>query len=63
MQVLTNPHSPVQFRVNGPLSNFDAFYTYLTLSTPCNLTNNIPPRLLQRWFWPVPRWHWRLASP
>ncbi|OUJ70208.1 M13 family metallopeptidase [Hymenobacter crusticola] len=26
-QVLTDPHSPAQFRVDGPLSNLDAFYT------------------------------------
>jgi putative endopeptidase len=25
-QVLTNPHSPTRFRVDGPLSNLDAFY-------------------------------------
>ncbi|HVJ85566.1 MAG TPA: M13 family metallopeptidase [Caulifigura sp.] len=25
-QVLTDPHSPVQFRVNGPLKNFGPFY-------------------------------------
>jgi putative endopeptidase len=26
-QVLTNPHSPARFRVNGPLSNLAAFYS------------------------------------
>ncbi|QDA61544.1 M13-type metalloendopeptidase [Hymenobacter jejuensis] len=26
-QVLTDPHSPSGFRVDGPLSNLDAFYT------------------------------------
>ncbi|MBC6989523.1 hypothetical protein H9I52_07510 [Hymenobacter sp. BT491] len=26
-QVLTDPHSPSRFRVDGPLSNLDAFYT------------------------------------
>ncbi len=26
MQVLTDPHAPGIFRINGPLSNFDAFY-------------------------------------
>jgi putative endopeptidase len=26
-QVLTDPHSPARFRVDGPLSNIDAFYT------------------------------------
>lgn len=26
-QVLTNPHSPAHFRVNGPLMNFTPFYT------------------------------------
>ena len=25
-QILTDPHSPPQFRVNGPLSNLPAFY-------------------------------------
>jgi predicted metalloendopeptidase len=25
-RVMTNPHSPSQFRANGPLRNFDAFY-------------------------------------
>ncbi len=24
--VMTNPHSPPQFRTNGPLRNFEAFY-------------------------------------
>lgn len=26
MQALTNPHSPAEFRINGPLANFDPFY-------------------------------------
>lgn len=26
MQVKTNPHSPAQFRVNGPVSNIDDWY-------------------------------------
>jgi len=31
-QVLTDPHSPARFRVNGPLSNLDAFYTAFNLT-------------------------------
>jgi putative endopeptidase len=27
LQVITNPHSPAEFRVNGPLMNFTPFYT------------------------------------
>lgn len=27
MQVLTDPHSPAPFRINGPLANFEPFYT------------------------------------
>ena len=30
-QVLTDPHSPARFRVDGPLSNLDAFYTAFNL--------------------------------
>ena len=26
MQVLTDPHAPGIFRINGPVSNFNAFY-------------------------------------
>ena len=30
-QVLSDPHSPPQFRVNGPLRNIDAWYTAFTV--------------------------------
>lgn len=31
MQVLTDPHSPAVFRINGPLSNFERFYEAYSL--------------------------------
>lgn len=33
MQVLTNPHAPSKFRVNGPLSNLPEFYAAFNVTT------------------------------
>lgn len=40
MQVLTDPHSPGIFRINGPLSNLDAFYESYNVSPKDKMYRN-----------------------
>jgi putative endopeptidase len=35
--ITTDPHSPEEFRVNAPLSNFDPFYTTYKLTPKSRL--------------------------
>jgi putative endopeptidase len=43
---LTNPHSPARFRVNGPLSNLDAFYAAFNIKQGDKMWRPVNQRLV-----------------
>jgi putative endopeptidase len=45
-QVLTNPHSPARFRLNGPLSNLDAFYAAFNVKQGDKMWRPVNERLV-----------------